>query len=65
MRRMERFETWVEGGMEGNRIKILVYLTISIAVIAPNKSGHMLLLIIQLSGNRGQVMNSNSDNLGS
>lgn len=62
---MERFETWVEGEKEGNRIKILVYLTISIAVISPNNSGHMLLLIIQLSGNRGQVMNSNSDNLGS
>lgn len=58
----ERFETWVKGGKEGDRIKILFCLTI---FISPNKSGHVLLLIIQLSGNREQVMNSNSDNSGS
>lgn len=44
----ERFEIGVKGGKEGNTIKIWLCLTISIAVISPNKSGHMLLLIIQL-----------------
>lgn len=58
----EIFETWVKGGNEGNTIKIWLCLTISITVLSPNKAGHMLLLIIQLSGSTEQQWWTLTDN---